>query len=93
MNQNIDSIFWLWYGHRMKECRVCKKSKPLTEFSKRKASKDGVRTLCKPCACDYNKRWYYGGKNKDKVVERNRQRIAKNQEWLLDFLENSACAQ
>jgi hypothetical protein len=33
----------------VKECTVCKIAKELSEFNKRKLSKDGLQPLCKPC--------------------------------------------
>lgn len=33
----------------MKTCATCGKDKPLAQFPKRKDSKDGVRSYCKPC--------------------------------------------
>lgn len=41
----------------MKICNTCKQSKPLNEFSKRTASKDGLSYKCKQCTIDYCKQW------------------------------------
>jgi hypothetical protein len=42
----------------MKQCYTCKKEKPLTEFTKKKKSKDGLYHKCKPCKIEYDKKWY-----------------------------------
>jgi hypothetical protein len=44
----------------MKQCIVCKNSKPLSEFYKNKSKKDGLQGRCKPCdisqgRIEYNK--------------------------------------
>lgn len=38
----------------MKTCTRCGESKPLTKFSKRSSSRDGLRTNCKACANIYS---------------------------------------
>lgn len=38
-----------------KKCNVCKNDKPLSSFSKRTASKDGLAHTCKSCANEYKK--------------------------------------
>ncbi len=62
----------------MKECRVCGDVKPVTEFSKRARSKDGLQADCKACCTAYLKE--YSKRNRDKINERNRKRYAKNAE-------------
>lgn len=39
----------------MKTCSKCKQEKPLEEFQKRKASKDGFTAACKQCLSEYDK--------------------------------------
>lgn len=39
----------------MKTCNQCNKSKPTTEFHKRKASPDGLQLKCKSCVKENNK--------------------------------------
>ena len=41
----------------MKTCRVCRQSKPLEEFSRLKASKDGRNSDCKACERKRVLRW------------------------------------
>jgi len=48
---------------RMKQCTKCKKWKDLREFSKQSSRKDGLRSWCKKCECEYAHN-YYGRKKK-----------------------------
>ena len=41
----------------MKECTKCGETKPLTEFSKSKSTRDGIMYVCKLCCNDYGA-WY-----------------------------------
>ena len=40
-----------------KTCTLCKESKPISEFSKRKGYKDGIYSRCKNCQRKYNRDW------------------------------------
>ena len=46
-----------------KECSKCHEVKAVSEFSKDKSKKDGIRTICKDCHKEYNKQ------NADKLKE------------------------
>jgi len=48
-----------------KKCGVCKKIKPAEDFWIEKASNDGLRSWCKQCVLEYNKKYYQ--KNKEKI--------------------------
>ena len=41
----------------MKTCKSCNTDKPLTEFHKRKESKDGHQSYCKNCASLHVVKW------------------------------------
>lgn len=43
---------------KMKTCSVCKAEKPITSFSKNKASKDGISHKCKECAKAIDSAYY-----------------------------------
>lgn len=43
-----------------KACNKCRANKKLTEFPKRKNSKDGYRHSCKQCVKEYQKLWHSG---------------------------------
>ena len=44
-----------------KQCSVCKQIKPLDEFYKKSAAKDGHRSQCKECCQEYAKKHYTSG--------------------------------
>lgn len=50
-----------------KQCTCCKEVKPLSEFSKEKARKDGHQSQCKECTKEYQKE--YNKANADKMKE------------------------
>lgn|SRR3990167_7241628 len=56
----------------VKTCRVCNKSKPLTEFSKDLASKDKLNRKCKTCISKYFKSY-----NKTYIIPRTDQGVIR----------------
>jgi hypothetical protein len=76
----------------MKECKICKQSKPLEAFAKNKQQKDGHHVYCKPCQNEkYAKKWYKKNAEHHKKTTQanpNRKEIAakyyqKNREHIL----------
>ena len=82
-----------------KKCTKCGIEKPLAEFSKRSASKDGHVTQCKSCVREYSKQYYknyqikpgtkerqkqYYLENKERLKERGKEYRAKNKEKLAE---------
>lgn len=66
----------------MKSCSECKAEKPLSEFYKDKAKKDGASSRCKPCSKEYGRRYY----------EKNSELLRKySREWYKENRER-ACA-
>lgn len=55
----------------IKLCSKCSKKKPVSEFSKRKRSKDGYSIWCKECMRAYHSVWY--AKNKADLDEKHRE--------------------
>lgn len=55
----------------MKECTKCKQNKSLTEFYKRKASKDGLNHWCKECHVQNNLKWTDDNPDKVKVKKKD----------------------
>lgn len=55
-------------------CTMCGETKPLAEFSKR-ADRPGVRSHCRVCRAQYNKKWRGGPRN------RERQNSARQVRW------------
>lgn len=58
----------------MKTCTKCKTNKKLEEFSKRKASSDGLNHWCKSCVSINNKRWLEENLDKKKEMQNEWQR-------------------
>ena len=74
-----------------KSCSTCKKPKPVDEFHKRSASKDGLSYKCKSCAKQYSdenkiqrrkhaKEWYerrkdHAKENQRSWADRNREKV------------------
>lgn len=61
-----------------KTCTKCKESKPLSEFGKHSARKDGLRSRCKPCNSADAKQ--YASDNREAVLESKRRYYAENKE-------------
>ena len=55
---------------KTKTCTKCLKDKPVSEFNKRAASKDGVRSQCKECARAYSRQ--YAAEHREEGNVRNR---------------------
>ena len=47
----------------MKLCCMCGLKKPLSEFNKCKANKDGLQGHCAACGIEYKKKWYQNNKD------------------------------
>jgi hypothetical protein len=52
----------------MKKCSKCKGEKDLGEFSKNKSNKDGISTVCKPCAKIVAKEWRQKNRYDGRIV-------------------------
>lgn len=65
----------------MKQCRVCKTTKPLTEFHRQARSKDGHQSRCKDCACRLAAQWYAA--NRDRALAQQREHYQSNREDVL----------
>lgn len=76
----------------MKTCTKCKTEQELTEFSKRKAKKDGLSSQCKACDKQYRQA------NKESIAEYKKQYhqdnaehiAAKKKQWYQDNAEHVA---
>lgn len=59
----------------MKQCKICKETKPLECFAKNKQQKDGYNVYCKPCVSEkYSNKWYQANKEKHNTNEKLRRR-------------------
>lgn len=73
-----------------KICSKCKCSKPTTEFSKKKTTKDGLYQICKACHKEYNKRHYVD--NALAYKERALKRKKDIKEWWSDYKSKLVCS-
>ena len=59
----------------MKLCTKCKTEKELSEYSKKKSSKDGLQYECKACVKQYDKQ--YRAENSERLKQQRKQYHAK----------------
>ena len=52
----------------VKRCGQCGKVLPISEFYKKKSSKDGYQAMCRSCKAEYDKAWYAMKKPKRKKI-------------------------
>jgi len=71
----------MWRPKVEKTCTKCGKTKPLSEFHKQRARRDGHRPACKECACAASREWNRA--NKERVLAVNRVYYAANKEQVL----------
>jgi hypothetical protein len=69
----------------MKKCSKCKIEKDLTEFSKDRTRKDGLRCQCKSCVKEYYKE--YNKENKEYEKERWKKYYKENKEKIKKYRE------
>lgn len=69
----------------MKKCSKCGESKNISEFHKKKASKDGLAYECKSCISEYKKKYYE--QNRDEVLKKVKERYAKSCEDIKAYQE------
>jgi len=63
---------------KSKICSKCKKEKPLKEFHKQKANKDGLAYQCKECNKERNKEYYKN--NKEEIKGQRKEHYKANSE-------------
>jgi len=78
------------YKKGLKECNRCSKEKPISDFSVRRASPDGLCGDCKLCAVEKQKKQYRN--NKKYYLDRNREIRSKNREKYRETKEGKPCA-
>jgi len=66
----------------MKVCTRCKVEKPLTEFWRDKAKKDGLYSHCKSCGAVYYAERYQA--NKERIAEQNKKYKKDNKERIIE---------
>ena len=66
-----------------KRCSNCGDTKPLSEFSKRKAAKDGLQSQCKACVAAYDKQ--YREENPEKCAARCKKYYEEHREEMAAY--------
>lgn len=67
-----------------KKCRLCGEMKEVTEFHKKKGTKDGVRNECKECVKTYLKKWKDTPEYKQREKEYDKARYDEKREEILE---------
>jgi hypothetical protein len=80
-----------------KLCKACNLPKPLTQFSKDTAARDGKRAICKICDNERKKEYRKGFVGRAKILIRRCEDRAKENSWEFDldlrWLERQYCRQ
>lgn len=73
-----------------KICSKCKKEKPVSEFGKNKAKKDGLQAECKECKSAYNKLHYQ--KNKETYLAKARESSKECEDYIREIKSSLKCS-
>jgi len=73
---------------KTKKCTCCKKIKPLSEFHKQKAYKDGYRSQCKKCLRKKDKHRY---NNDPEVIKKRKEKEAQKKLFQQHLKKRCAC--
>lgn len=74
----------------IKQCTICKETKDITEFNKKRKS---YQSYCKECQKDLHKK-YYESHKQDYIVKAKKQRdeyLEKNYLYIKEYLEQHPC--
>lgn len=72
----------------MKICKKCLISKPLSDFGENRRMKDGLKSKCKQCISEDNKRRYQ--KNREEVLDRVKNWQEQNHDKLKKYKRDYA---
>lgn len=76
----------------MKKCNKCQQVKPLNEFNKHAARKDGLQSFCRKCSKTHYKNYYKNNPAEKERLLKSNKRVNKDKlEWLRG-LKNLPCA-
>lgn len=75
-----------------KRCNDCRYRKPLSEFNKNAARKDGLQSVCRPCQQARYRDYYHsdGGRERDRLRVKNSADIAAKRAMVSD-LKRAPC--
>lgn len=76
----------------MKICTKCQVEKPIEEFSKRSASKDGLNSWCKPCKREKDNSYYLESEDRQNTVKAARDEARQvRREIVWEYLRSHPC--
>lgn len=77
----------------LKVCVLCKLSKDLAEFNKRKRSIDGRQNVCRECNKLRSKKYYHDNRDihKDIVYDRKIIHVQNSKEFVFKYLQTHFC--
>ena len=67
-----------------KKCRICEDMKEVSEFHKKRSTKDGYRNECKECVKDIQKKYKEAPGFKEKQAEYDKKRYEEKREEILE---------
>jgi hypothetical protein len=76
----------------LKQCSLCKKEKPLSEFPWKNKNKGIKHRRCKPCNREYNRNYYHTSGEKTKQIKRVKQRKLKIKEQYKEWKTQQKCS-
>lgn len=76
-----------------KHCGKCKVIKPLSEFRRNRARKDGLQNYCIPCGAARCAQWWCRNSDRLKVAKSERLKVkrAKNRRFIYEYLLTHPC--
>jgi hypothetical protein len=74
-----------------KVCSTCNEVKPLEDFHKRTAAKDGRQSVCKDCNKSQRKAYYKTARGRAKNILTGKQNKFKLQSQVIEYLQKNSC--
>lgn len=80
-------------GTTTKTCGTCRKSKPLTDFNRKRGRADGHQEVCRECNRESSRRYYEANREKHVrvIVQRTAQRRIEAKAFLVGYLREHPC--
>jgi hypothetical protein len=72
-----------------KLCSSCKQQRSVTQFSKKKKSKDGLQSVCKQCQKKYHDKHYQ--QNKQAYIQKEKRNKRQRLDWLQEYKHKKGC--
>lgn len=75
----------------MKTCSGCQLSLDYKHFCKKKDSPDGYSYFCRICSAQQAKEYYNDPKNKQRIIDNNKDRLLKTKRFVYEYLTSHPC--